>query len=158
MNVITIETKILAPIQRVFDLARSVEFHVDSLACTKEKAVAGVTTGLLVLGDEVTWRGRHLGLTRTMTVRVSAFTAPDYFCDELVRGPFIRFDHHHCFTVEGENTAMQDVLYYAVPGGLFGRMFNAVVLGDHLRSLFAKRSTCLKRTAESDEWKRYLAP
>jgi len=44
-----IETQILvkAPIERVFDLNRSVDLHTDSTYETSERAVAGVTKGLL---------------------------------------------------------------------------------------------------------------
>lgn len=57
---IELTTRVAAPRDRCFDLARSVELHVRSTAATGERAVAGRTTGLLELGDEVTWRGRTL--------------------------------------------------------------------------------------------------
>jgi hypothetical protein len=52
---IHVETYIAAPPDRCFDLARNVELHLDSTSATKERAVAGVTSGLLELNDEVTW-------------------------------------------------------------------------------------------------------
>jgi hypothetical protein len=49
-------TVIAAPIERCFDLARSVEVHLAGNTHFGEQAVAlqGATTGLLALGDAVT--------------------------------------------------------------------------------------------------------
>ena len=55
MPTIELLTDIHAPIETVFDLARSVDLHVDSTSQTNERAVGGTTTGLLFLGDTVTW-------------------------------------------------------------------------------------------------------
>jgi len=55
MLVIRLWTPIAAPSERVFDLARSIDAHQDSAGGTQERAVAGVTRGLIGLGEEVTW-------------------------------------------------------------------------------------------------------
>ena len=73
MPVIQLTTSIAAPIERVFDLARSVELHTDSTSSTGERAVAGVTSGLIRFGDEVTWRARHFGVWQSLTVRIMVF-------------------------------------------------------------------------------------
>ena len=62
MPVIRLETFIHAPIERCFDLSLSVELHLASTAHTGERAVAGVTTGVMGPGDWVTWEARHLGV------------------------------------------------------------------------------------------------
>lgn len=49
-------TYIKAPIDVCFDLARSVEVHMQTTSQTKEVAVDGVKTGLLEKGDCVTWK------------------------------------------------------------------------------------------------------
>jgi hypothetical protein len=56
MAIVRAETEVAAAPEICFDLARSVDAHLASAAATGERAIAGVTTGLLVLGDEVTWR------------------------------------------------------------------------------------------------------
>jgi hypothetical protein len=55
MSLIELSTLIGAPRQRVFDLARSIDAHQDSTAGTHERAIAGVTKGLIGANDEVTW-------------------------------------------------------------------------------------------------------
>lgn len=46
------------PPERLFDLARSIDAHVESQKGSGERAVAGVTSGLIGEGQEVTWRAR----------------------------------------------------------------------------------------------------
>ena len=79
-----------APIERCFDLARSVDVHLQSTASTDERAVAGVTTGLMGLGDTVTWEARHLGVRQRLTTRITAYEPPLHFRDSQVRGAFAR--------------------------------------------------------------------
>src|SRR5687767_3427706 len=97
MPVIQLTTSVEAPVERVFDLARSVDFHMASTTGTKEQAIAGRTAGLMELGEEVTWRGRHFGLWQTLRVRITAMERPNYFSDSMVRGAFRRMDHQHYF-------------------------------------------------------------
>jgi hypothetical protein len=49
---IELETFIAAPPERCFDLSLSVELHLDSTAATRERAIAGRTSGVLALGDD----------------------------------------------------------------------------------------------------------
>lgn len=39
--------------EAVFDLSLSVDAHLDSMARSREQATAGVTTGMIGLGEEV---------------------------------------------------------------------------------------------------------
>ena len=55
MPVIEHQQFIHAPIEVCFDLARNVEIHTQTTSKTKERAVGGVTEGLLEEGDIVTW-------------------------------------------------------------------------------------------------------
>ncbi|WP_421978731.1 hypothetical protein [Roseivirga seohaensis] len=54
MPVIRIETIIKAPVQRCFDLSRSIDLHQISTIETKERAIAGKTSGLIGLNETVT--------------------------------------------------------------------------------------------------------
>lgn len=70
---IELTTRIAAPRELCFDLARSVELHTRSTGRSREAAVRGRTTGLLALGDEVTWRAKHFGVWQTLTSRITAY-------------------------------------------------------------------------------------
>ncbi|WP_162051388.1 SRPBCC family protein [Pontibacter pamirensis] len=54
MPIITIETTVKAPLDVCFDLSRSIDLHTISTKQTGERAVAGVTTGLIELDKTVT--------------------------------------------------------------------------------------------------------
>ena len=94
---IKIETEIRATPGRCFDLSRDLDLHLRSLAHTAERAVAGKTSGLIGLGEEVTWRGRHFGIVHEHTSRITSFDRPRHFRDEMVRGRFKSFCHDHYF-------------------------------------------------------------
>jgi len=154
--VIDITTQIIAPVQRVFDLSRSVDLHAASTAQTGERAVAGVTSGLMSLGQEVTWRARHFGIWQYLTSRITAFDPPTHFRDSLVRGVFRRFDHDHFFSQEGEITVMRDVFDFQSPLGILGSIVDSLVLTRYLRRFLTTRNAAIKAAAETDEWQLYL--
>ncbi len=142
--------------QRVFDLSRSVDLHAASTAQTGERAVAGVTSGLMSLGQEVTWQARHLGISQRLTSRITAFDPPTHFRDSLVRGAFHRFDHDHFFTRRGEITVMRDVFDFQSPLGILGRIADYLFLTRYLRRFLIARNAVIKKVAETDPWRRYL--
>jgi ligand-binding SRPBCC domain-containing protein len=102
------------------------------------------------------WRARHFGLWFSMRVRIAALSRPDYFRDEMVQGPFRRFQHDHTFTQEGSSTIMFDNLRFESPFSLLGRTFDKLVLQAHLLSFLENRNRTLKSVAESDQWHKYL--
>ena len=79
MAIIHLETRIAAPLERVFDLARSIDAHQDTAEHTGERAVAGVTTGLLGPDEEVTWEARHFGAKRAFKHHVLKVMRPVEF-------------------------------------------------------------------------------
>jgi hypothetical protein len=54
MPILKLKTSINADIQIVFDLSRSIDLHKISTEHTNEEAVAGKTSGLIELGEQVT--------------------------------------------------------------------------------------------------------
>jgi ligand-binding SRPBCC domain-containing protein len=146
---IEIATRISASRERIFDLARSVDAHLASTARTKERVVGGRTSGLMELGDEVTWRARHFGIEQELTARIVAFDRPRHFRDSMVRGAFARFDHDHFFEDAGEGiTTMRDVFDFDAPLGLFGRLANALFLERYMRRFLLERARVLRELAE----------
>lgn len=156
MSTLHLSTRIRAPIERCFDLARSVDVHLASTAATRERVVGGVMRGLMELGDEVTWRARHLGVEQELTARITAFTRPAHFRDSMVRGAFRRFDHDHRFEQDGDVTTMIDVFDFDAPLGVLGIIADRLFLAAYMRRFLDERAQVIKRVAESDEWRRYL--
>jgi ligand-binding SRPBCC domain-containing protein len=141
---IELETRIDAPPERCFDLSRSVELHLEAAAATDERAVDGVTSGLLGAEDTVTWEARHLGRSWRLTVRITAYDRPRSFRDEQVRGPFRSFVHDHFFEPAGGGTRMRDVL--EVASGF--PLVDWLVLDPHLRRFLRRRNELIRTTAE----------
>ncbi len=148
MTTIDLVTQIQAPITLCFDLARDVDFHQESTGHTNEQAIGGVTTGLLELNNEVTWRARHFGFYFELTVRITEFEAQHYFCDEMVRGPFLCLRHEHHFSEIEKTTRMQDIFSFQSPLGIAGKIVDFLILKNHLTSLLGHRNRLLKQRAE----------
>lgn len=157
MAIIELTTRIHAPVERCFDLSRSVDLHKRSTSKTGERAIAGVTSGLIGYGQEVTWRARHLGIWQNLTSRITGYHRPSHFRDSMVKGAFRRFDHDHLFERDGEYTVMRDVFDFTSPAGILGRLIEALFLTRHMRSLLMERNQIIREVAESDEWKEFLA-
>jgi ligand-binding SRPBCC domain-containing protein len=149
MPVITIETEINAPIEVCFDLARSVDAHVKSLKKTKERAVEGVTKGMLHFREHVTWEARHFGIRQRLTSRVTIYDRPHHFRDSQLLGIFRSFDHDHIFTRRNGITVMKDVFEYHSPLGWLGRCADWLFLERYLRRLLETRAASLKAQAEA---------
>ncbi|MGK3708985.1 SRPBCC family protein [Arthrobacter sp. IK3] len=136
-------TRTTLPKGELFDRARSIDAHKDSMARSREQAVAGVRTGLISLGEDVTWRAWHFGVPLRMTSRITAMEVPDFFVDEQVRGPFRRFRHRHEFTEDAAGTVMVDRIEFEAPFGPLGRLAEKLVLARYLRNLIETRNRFL---------------
>ena len=148
MPVIEIRTEVRAPLERCFDLSRDIDLHVVSMRATGERAVAGRTSGLIGLGEEVTWEARHLGVRQRFTSRITEFVRPHYFQDRMVRGAFRSFAHDHFFEPTESGTLMRDVLEFHSPLGPLGRIADALFLSRYLRALLLQRQQVVKVAAE----------
>jgi ligand-binding SRPBCC domain-containing protein len=155
MAILRIETMVNAPAGRCFDLSRSVDLHVRTAAASGETAIGGTMSGLLGLGDQVTWRGRHFGVWQTLTSEITAYDRPRHFRDSQVAGAFASLEHDHLFEAAGGMTKMTDVFQYSAPLGPLGRLAEALFLNGYLTRFLRERALIIKRVAESDEWKIY---
>lgn len=153
MPKISIETEIAAPIEVVFDLSRSIDLHKISTEHTKEEAIAGRTSGLIELGESVTWRARHLGFTQDLTSKITDFEYLLFFADEMVQGIFKSFRHEHHFKNQEGRTVMTDIFDYQSPLGFLGKLADFLFLKMYLRKLLEKRNAVIKDFAESEKWK-----
>lgn len=132
----------------VFDLSLDVDEHLHSMVKSGERAVAGVTTGTISLGEEVTWRARHFGVLFTMTSRITEWERPCRFVDEQTQGPFRWFRHEHRFERVSDGTRMIDEITFAAPLGPVGWLAERIVLERYLLQLIEQRNAHLKAVAE----------
>ncbi|WP_410765068.1 SRPBCC family protein [Haloferax sp. DFSO60] len=148
MPTIVLETHIDAPIERVFDLARNVERHTETMG-HGERAVAGTTSGHLENGDVVTWRATHFGIPMELTVEITEMESPVYFQDREIDGPFRELTHDHYFEQLAPNsTRMRDEFQFTSPVGPLGWVVDTLVLTRYMRNLIERRNQELKAIAE----------
>ena len=151
-------TFILAPIHRVFDLARSIDVHRIGSSKTRERATGGVTSGLIGMGQSVTWQAVHFGIRQSLTSKITAYDEPIYFQDTMQHGAFRSLQHDHLFrSPSSECTEMRDKLSFSAPFLVLGRIVEHLVLRNYMLRFLRQRNAILKRIAESTEWQRYLS-
>lgn len=157
MPTITIETLIEAPIERVFDLARSIDLHRFSTKETNEQAIAGKTSGLIGMGETVTWRAMHFGIYQNLSVVITEFNRPFSFTDRMLKGAFASMEHQHQFESLGsQKTLMRDIFTFKAPLGILGRIAEYTFLTAYMRRFLVHKNKTLKQVAENEEWKEIL--
>ena len=156
MPTINLETIIKADIQICFDLARSIDLHKISTARTQEKAIAGVTTGLVNTNDFVTWQATHFGIRQHLTSKISIVEPYTHFRDEQQKGAFKYFKHDHYFTTENGIVSMIDNFEFSSPYGLIGKLFDKLILTNYMKQFLIERNQIIKEYAETGKWKSVL--
>jgi ligand-binding SRPBCC domain-containing protein len=156
MSKIHLTTFIEAPIERVFDLSRSINLHKISTADTQEQVIDGVMTGLINKDESVTWQAKHLFKQRRFSAKITAMEKPFSFTDEMIQGDFKSFYHEHHFKPTNNGTIMIDVLEFESPYGIVGKLFNSIYLRQYLQHFLLKRNEVIKDYAETMKWKAIL--
>lgn len=67
-----------------------------------------------------------------------------YFIDEQKVGPFELWYHQHFFVEHGSGVQMTDEVSYAIPFGILGRLANAMVVENQLKTIFNFREEKIK--------------
>ena len=153
---IHLTTFIEAPAKRIFDLSRSIGLHKLSMIINKEKAIAGVISGLINEGETVTWQAKHLFKTRIFCTKITSMKSPESFIDEMLKGDFKNFKHVHHFKSVTNGTIMIDVVDFESPYGIVGAVFNKFFLTNYMAKLLIKRNQIIKEYAETVKWKAIL--
>lgn len=148
MATIILETRINAPAAVCFDLSRNIDMHTASMEKSKEKAVAGVTSGLIEKGQFVTWRATHFLIPMYMTVKIVEMDFAHYFIDTMTKGPFKSLWHKHSFLQQDGYTIMKDEFIIEAPLGILGRFAEWLFLKSYMKKLLVKRNQVLKHMAE----------
>lgn len=141
---ITRTTRVPADVDTAFDLSLTIEVHVESFSKSQERAVEGVTTGVMGLDEEVTWKARHFGRVWTMKSKISTLDKPTIFVDEQVRGPFRTWHHTHRFTRLGNQvTEMVDDIVLRAPFGILGWIAERIGLTWYMGRLMDTRNAAI---------------
>ncbi len=156
MPTLEIITTIAADRQACFDAARDLDLHVALAHESGERIVGGRRSGLIELGETVTFRARHFGVTHEQEARITQFDAPSHFHDEMIRGRFLLFRHDHIFEVslDGHTTTMIDRLEYRAPCGVLGRLAERLFLDRYLTVFLRNRGEGIRRFVEEGRGRR----
>lgn len=156
MNQIILHTTINAPRERCFELSTSIDLHKISATKTQEKAINGITTGLIKLDETVTWEAKHFGIWQQLEIKITEFEKPRFFVDEMVKGSFKFMKHKHEFREIDESTMMTDTFEFASPFGVIGKIVDKIFLKKYLTQFLKERNKAIKEFAESEKWKQIL--
>lgn len=148
MPIIEHQILIKAPIEVCFDLARDVNIHTKTTSKTKERAISGVTKGLLEEGDTVTWEAVHFGVKQRLTAKVIEMQKTYRFVDIMIKGAFHSFVHTHNFIKGNNETMMIDTFQYKSPLGPIGIIADKLFLERYMKKFIISRAKELKKIAE----------
>ncbi|MCX6183369.1 MAG: SRPBCC family protein [Bacteroidetes bacterium] len=156
MPLILLHTEIAAPVERCFNLSRSMEMHVLSMKESDERIVGGRTSGLIEVGETVIFRARHFWITQQHVGKISEMDFPNSFVDTMISGTFKSLHHLHIFIKKENCTVMKDEFFYESPLGVLGKLADYLFLKKYLEKILKERNSLIKSYAESNQWKTIL--
>ena len=156
MPVIYLETIIKSTIEICFDLSRSIDLHKVSTVETNERAIDGVTSGLINMGEFVTWEATHFGIKQKLKTRITGYNRPFHFRDEQEKGAFKYFVHDHYFESKDNIVIMKDSFEFESPFYILGKIVSKLILANYMRNFLVKRNNIIKEYAETDNRKMIL--
>lgn len=124
---------------------------------SQERAVDGRTSGLIELGETVTWEAVHFGVKQRLTSKITVCDRPRHLQDVMVSGAFAAFTHDHFLSETANGTLMKDDFDYRSPLGFVGSIVDALFLESYMAKLLSERNETIKRFAEGNEWKSLLS-
>jgi ligand-binding SRPBCC domain-containing protein len=155
MSEIKLTTFIAAPVERVFDLSRSVSLVKQALL-TNDILVSGEkTTGLLEEGESVTLQSKLLFKNRVWKLQLTKIVKPEMYIEEQVDGFFKNFKHEHYFKSCENGSFLIDQITYEEKG-IAGQLADKIIFRNYLMKILDIKNTSIKQAAESNRWKQYI--
>lgn len=93
-------------------------------------------------GTLIDYRLRLYGIPFNWRTEITLWEPPFAFIDRQLQGPYRLWEHHHTFHEIGDQTRVEDVVRYRVPGG---RLINRLFVEREVRNIFEYRSQQLIR-------------
>ncbi|MGB0776911.1 MAG: SRPBCC family protein [Flavobacteriaceae bacterium] len=86
-----------------------------------------------------------LGIKMTWVTEISQVTPGKYFVDEQRIGPYKLWHHQHHIEECEDGILMTDIVSYAPPFGILGRIANSLTIKSKLREIFDYRFNVLEK-------------
>lgn len=94
-----------------------------------------------------------LKLTMTWITEITQVYEPVWFLDEQRKGPYRMWRHQHIFKEADGGVEMEDIMDYAMPFGLLGRLVHFLVVAKKLEGIFDFRREALEKIFNSKKGK-----
>lgn len=146
----TFSREIAAPVEVVFDLCRSIDFHIEAGRTINARADAGQTEGLAEEGSMTVYSAAYFGLRFRLAMTVSDMHPPYRFKDQMTRGLFRHFSHHYRLTERNEGCLLEDTFSLAFPLGQLGHWLGMRFISPALYRAQDARLNAIQRKAEEE--------
>ena len=80
-----------------------------------------------------------LGISLYWMTEITHVQPQQFFVDDQRFGPYSFWHHKHFFEATPKGTKMTDVVHYGLPLGFLGRIMNALIVKNKLKSIFEHR-------------------
>ena len=95
-------------------------------------------------GALIEYRLRIAGFKIGWRSRIERWDEGKLFVDSQEQGPYRAWWHEHHFISRGEQTLMEDRVYYSPPLGLLGRIAHRMFIASQLRRAFHYRAAAVR--------------
>jgi ligand-binding SRPBCC domain-containing protein len=85
-----------------------------------------------------------LGIKMDWMTEITHVKDGEYFIDEQRFGPYALWHHEHHFKEVKGGVQMNDILTYAIPYGIIGRLGNKVLVGNQIKKIFYYREKAIE--------------
>ena len=85
-----------------------------------------------------------LNISTTWVTEITHVSKPNFFVDEQRFGPYKFWHHQHIFREVEGGIEMEDIVIYAVPFGMIGRIVNRFIISKKIKEIFSFRSRKLE--------------
>ena len=157
MTKIHVTTFINAPIERVFNLSRSLTLSKMAFKGAKEQLLSSSAANMVGAGETITLRAKHLGKTREITSRVTDLELPNGYTEEQIKGDLKSFRHEYHFKKVDNGTIMIDLVEFEGPRDLLGSLAAKFFLKSYFEKILKKKNELVRQSAESEKWKAVLS-
>jgi ligand-binding SRPBCC domain-containing protein len=154
MPIIHLTSCIHAPVDRVFNLSRSISLHKAVIRKYDHGNIdGGGSEGLMKQGDKIRFQLKLMGARRALVTQMEHLDFPKEFSSALVSGPFKSLHHQHHFKSIDNGTLLIDLLEYEPAFGLAGKMADAMIIRSFLKKYLEAKNKLIKQYAEGEKWK-----
>jgi ligand-binding SRPBCC domain-containing protein len=83
------------------------------------------------------------GIKMNWMTEITHVKEGEYFVDEQRFGPYALWHHQHHFKAIKGGVLMNDILNYAIPYGIIGRLSNAILVDKQIKKIFDYREKAI---------------